>query len=240
MTKPRRSRLIRKEEARNLRQALFFGFLTIILGLALVFLGIPALIRMAIFLGNLRSSSLPVESQDILPPAPPRLKPIPEATNSAQITIQGFAEPGSTVEIFLDGFSTKKVVSENDGTFTASDINLSLGKNDFWATATDQAGNTSQKSGQLTIFYDQTPPKLEIKEPASETTFSAEENKITIRGKTEEKATVTINDRIVIVDSEGNFEYPFLLSEGENLIQIIATDPAGNETQKEIKVTYTP
>ena len=83
----RRSRLTRKEDALNLRRAVIFGGLTVVLALGLVFLGIPALIRMAIFLCNLRSSSQPIETGDTLAPSAPRLKSLPEATNSAQIKI---------------------------------------------------------------------------------------------------------------------------------------------------------
>lgn len=240
MVKFRRSRLRRKEERRNLRRAIIFGSLTVILALALVFLGIPALIRMAIFLGNLRSSSLPVETQDALPPAPPRLRPLPEATNSAQITLQGFAEPGSTVEIFIGEMSTKKIVAENDGTFTASGIKLALGRNEITATATDEAGNLSQQSDKIIIAYDETPPELAIDEPSKGADLFGEKNKVIVKGRTEEGAEVRINERIVIVDSEGNFEYPLRLSEGNNLIRVVAVDKAGNKTKKEIKVIYTP
>jgi len=240
MARYRRSRLRRKEEARSLRQAIFFGTLTVVLALGLVFLGIPVLIRMAIFLGELRSSSLPVETKDVLPPAPPRLRPLLEATNSAQIIVQGFAEPGSTVEVLLGGISTKKIIAEDDGAFKASGITLTLGRNEIIVTATDEAGNTSQESGKINIDYDETPPELEVSEPADGATLFGEENKITIKGKTEEKTTVTVNDRFVIVDSGGNFEYPFTLDEGENTILVVATDKAGNKTEKEIKVTYSP
>ena len=236
----RHSRLLRKEEARSLRRAITFGFLTVILALALIFLGIPALIRMAIFLENLRSSSLPVETKDIFPPAPPQLKPLPEATNDAQVVVQGFAESGSAVEIFLNGKSTKKVIAENAGSFSTSSIKITSGRNEITAIATDKAGNSSQKSGKIIISYDEAPPELKISEPIDNAEFFGEENKITVKGKTEEKATVTVNERVVIVDSEGNFEYSLTLSEGENQILIVATDKAGNKTEKEIGLTYNP
>ena len=70
--------------------------------------------------------------------------------------------------------------------------------------------------------------------------FVSTENEIMVKGKTEEKATVTVNERFVVVGSEGNFEYSLTLSEGENKILIVAIDKAGNKTEKELKVTYTP
>lgn len=234
----RLSRLRRKEEARSLHQAFLFGILTIILLLLLIFWGIPTLIRMAIFLGNIRGSSLPVETEDTLPPTPPALSPLPSATNSAKVNLRGFAEAGSTVEIFLNNISERKLIAEKNGTFVASEITLNSGRNEIAAEATDNAGNTSQKSGKIVIFYDITPPELTISEPADRSYFSGMENQIKIVGKTEEDITVTVNDRFVIVGSEGNFEFVFTLSDGENLIRIVATDQAGNKTEKELTVSY--
>jgi len=239
MKKYQTSRLRRKEEKRSLRQAIIFGFLTLLVSLGLVFLGIPIMIRVAIFLSDLRSSSQPIENQDIFPPSPPRLEPLPEATNSAQIEINGFAEQNTSIEIFVNDFSAKKVMVENDGKFKASDIKLKEGENEISLTATDKAGNVSQKS-KVNLFFDQTPPELEISEPTEETVVSGEEGKITLKGKTEEKASLTVNDHLVIVNFEGNFEYPLPLNEGENQIIVIATDKAGNQTKKEIKITYSP
>lgn len=239
MRRYRRSRLVRKEARRNLRRAVVFGFLTVLLAFVLIFLGIPALIRMAIFLGNLRSSSLPVETGDIVPPAPPRLAPLPEATNSARITVQGFSEPGSVIEIFLDGSTAKETVTEEDGSFR-SDLGLSSGRNEISVIAKDEVGNTSQRSARLIVFYDNEPPELELDPSVEGTEYSDQKKEAIIKGKTEEGVRVTINDRMVIVDSQGNFEYPLLLSEGENPILIRATDKAGNQTEKEITLTYTP
>ncbi len=38
------------------------------------------------------------------------------------------------------------------------------------------------------------------------------------------------------MDSGGNFEYSLNLSGGDNHIVIVAVDPAGNRTEKQIKV----
>lgn len=236
--KRKKSRLTRKEEAKSIRRAIVYGGLTFILALGLIFLGIPLLIKMAIFLGNLRSSSLPVETKDTFPPPPPILKSLPEATNSAQINIQGYAEAGATVKIFLPGEAEKEIVADKEGSFALADMKLTPGKNQIQALAVDEAGNASQKSEKLIIFYDESPPEVEISEPAEGASFFGEENQIEIKGKTEEGATVYINEHLVVVDREGNFQYPVMLKGGENSIQILVTDKAGNETTKEIVVNY--
>ncbi len=234
------SRLARKEEARNLRQAILFGFLTITILFLLIFLGIPALIRMAIFLGNLRSSSLPVETGDVLPPAPPVLSSLPPATNSAQIDLHGFAEAGTTVEIFLNKISTSKLVVEKGGTFAVNKFTVTSGRNEIFAEATDDAGNTSQSSEKIIIFYDTEPPKLIISEPEDGASLIGEESPVKILGITEEEARAAINEHLVIVSQEGDFEFSLPLSEGENLIKVVATDQAGNQTEKELTVNYSP
>jgi len=233
----KKSRLMRKQESRSLRRAVLFTFLTILLGLAIVFLGIPALIRLAVFVGNLRSTSTPIESQDTLAPAPPRLESLFEATNSANINLQGFTESGVTVEIFLNDIIGEKIIAEADGSFLFSNLQLEKGENEIYVLATDQNGNQSQKSNKLIIIYDNIPPELNIIEPTAESQFSTDEEKVEIKGKIEESGTITINDRFVILNSEGNFSYPINLQEGENKIKIIAIDKAGNQTEKEMIIT---
>jgi hypothetical protein len=234
------SRLAKKEERRSLRQAIFFGFLTIVFLLLLIFLGIPALIKMAIFLGEIRSSSQPVKTEDVLPPAPPIISPLPEATNSAQIVLRGFAEPGATVEVFLNGSSKAKLVVEKNGEFSSSKITLTSGRNEIMAQAIDSAGNASQNSAKMIIYYDLSAPKLTISEPPDGSDYYGEENQIKIAGITEEGAAVTINGRLIVINQDGSFETTLNLKEGGNPIKIVATDQAGNQTEKEISVNYSP
>lgn len=210
-----------------MKKGFFFSLLTFLLVLIVVFEGVPFLIRMATFLGELKSSTKTVETEDTTPPLPPKLRPLPEATNKSQITLQGFAEPGATVKIFLNEEVAKEVVADADSSFATEVINLSFGKNRIKAKAVDQAGNESKDSGILMIEYDTTPPELKIQE-------IKEEKEAKISGKTEPKVALKINDHLVILDQEGNFSYSLTLSEGENKIFIEAEDLAGNKTEEEI------
>ena len=230
--------LARKEEKRNIRQAIFYGGLTIFLALTIVFLGIPTLIKMAIFLGNLRASSLPIETKDTIPPNPPVLISFPEATNSAQFSFSGFAEPASIVEIFLGATPVRQIVVGNEGIFNIDNLSLNLGKNEIYAITTDESGNKSSESEKISVWYDNVPPNLEIIQPQDKTTW--ETSKIEIIGKTEPEVTILINNHLVIVDGEGNFKYSLSLSLEENIIKIIATDRAGNQTDKNLTLTYSP
>jgi hypothetical protein len=232
-----KSLLTRKEEARSIRRALIYGGLTLVLALGVIFFGIPALIRMAILLGDFRNSSQPVESKETLAPPPPTFVPEPEATNSAILDLHGFSESGSLVKVFVNDES-QEVVASQDGTFVLTGIQLIAGNNQIWATAQNQTGNTSEESEKMTIIYDNTPPDLEITSPTDKDSFYGDQNKVEVIGRTEANANVWVNDHLVVVGREGDFSYPVLLQEGNNPIKVSAKDLAGNETIKELSVSY--
>jgi bacillopeptidase F len=236
----RRSRLSKKQEEKNIRLAVFYIFLTLIIAFVLVFVGIPLLIRMAIFLGTLRTSSKMPEKGDTIPPTPPRIVAPFEATNSARLSLEGYTEPGANIKLFNSGLSFGEVLADNDGVFTIENLELTSGRNEITAIAKDGAGNESQASIPIIIEYDTSEPELEISQPEDGQTISGVENQITIEGKTEEGAKLTINGRLVIVGPEGEFSYEHSLDEGENVFTIVAQDKAGNQTEKEVKVTYSP
>jgi hypothetical protein len=222
------------------RKASIFTCLTIILVVLIIIGGIPFLIRLATFLGDIKSSTKIVEKEDTTPPLPPKLQPLPEATNQDKVTVKGFSEPGSTVKIFLNDESEKELIAEADGGFATEISGLTLGKNFIIAKAFDKAGNESKDSEVIPIEYDTTPPELEITSPADESSFSGEENKIEIIGQTEPDLDLKIDSRLIILDQEGNFSHLVTLSEGENTVLIEAEDAAGNKTEKRLTLDYSP
>lgn len=235
-----RSRLAQKKEARNLRQAVSFGLLTVAIALALLFLGIPALIRLAVFVGEIRQSSNPVEVADTVSPPPVRLQPPPEATSATRIKLEGFAEAGSTVKIFVNNQNAREVLADTSGKFMISNLTLREGENEIYAIATDPAGNTGAESSRCSVLVDTEPPEIEILEPSENAEIYGLENKTTIKGKTEASASIRIDDRLIVVNREGEFSYSLTLADGENKITITATDPAGNQAEKELTIIYSP
>lgn len=235
------SRLARREEKRSLRKAFFFVLLTIVLLVVLVFLGIPALVKVAVFFADIKSTGTPVEQTDTVPPPAPRFNILPEYTKEPSLSLSGFAEAGSTVEIFLNDSPVGSIVVTNEGTFSFAKVNLSPDKNEIYAVSTDTAGNKSQPSPKITINFDNTPPKLEIGQPQDGASFVGErKRKIKIEGQTEENISLALNERLVILGAEGKFSADFTLADGENILKLLATDRAGNQTEKEIKVAFTP
>ncbi len=216
-----------------MKRTVVFVFLTLVLIGLIIYKGVPFLIQMAGFFGDLKSSKELVENEDQTPPSPPRLQAGPGATNDPYVTLKGFAEAGATVKIFLNAELEKEVISDNDASFIVDSLFLSSGKNRLQAKAIDRAGNESEDSVMMIIDYDNQAPALEVNQPEPA-------EKVKISGKTEPEATLKINDRLIILDQEGNFTSAINLDEGENRILVSATDQAGNQTEKEIILNYAP
>jgi hypothetical protein len=227
------------EERKNIRQAFLFGVLAIVGLIILVTFGLPLVAKFASFLTNIKQSELPVEQEDKTPPAPPRFDAFPEVTNKLSIEINGNAEPGSTVVLFLNQ-KKEEVITNNDGGFNYT-FSLNKGKNTISALAKDNSGNESQKTDVLTVTFDNQPPDLEILKPEDGSEFfGSRQRQITIEGKTEEGATLTINDRVVVVDENGDFVFTKSLSEGDNSFLIKSKDKSENITEKTINLRFSP
>lgn len=237
---PRRySRLSKTEERRNVRKALVFIFLTIsTLGLFLFF-GLPTVAKFAAFLTDIRKSGEPIEKDDTTPPVPPRLDSLPEATNKLKTEIKGRTEPGATVILFLNG-RQEELLANKEGEFTYTFL-LSKGENSISALAKDSSGNKSQKSNVLKITFDNEPPEIEISSPENESEYyGSKQRQVVIEGKTEEGASVTINDRVVVVENDGSFAFTTTLSEGENQFAIKAQDKAENTAETSLTLHFSP
>jgi hypothetical protein len=227
------------QEAKIRRRAIFFGFLTLILLTLVTLWGIPLLIKFATFLGEIRQSNDAKVVEDKIPPPSPQFSAVPEATNSAVLNISGFSEPNSTVEIYLNDKLVAETQADQKGEIQVEKIYLQKGQNTLYGVAIDEAKNKSELSEPIEIVFDDDPPKLEITSPQDKTTVY--DQKIEIKGKTEsEQIKVTINDHLVLLEKEGEFAYSYELAEGENKIDVIAEDPAGNKTEKTLVVTYKP
>lgn len=225
------------EEKRNQKKTLIYIVLSIIIIVAFIYLGIPGLAKLASFVGDFKKGEEPIEINDTTPPAPPQLEDLPEFTNKANLKIKGSAEPGSTVKLFIND-SSEEVLSDKDGQFNFS-TNLKKGENKISALAKDTTGNEGSPTSEKTVIFDDLPPDLEITAPTDGTSFYGSlQRQIVIEGKTEEQVSISINNRVVVVESDGRFSFATTLVEGDNNFNIKATDRAGNETTKGITFHY--
>jgi len=224
-----------------MKQTGYLVILTLVLLFLIVRFGIPAIINMAVFLGDLKASGQPIGQTDTLAPAPPVLDQLPTATTSAKIDIRGYGESQTEVTLYRYGNELSESVIGDDGNFAFSDLPLEEGENSFYVVAIDSSGNESGQSNRVTILYDTTPPELTMATPLDGTQVYGElKRNIEVRGVTDPEAEVMINDYFSVVGSDGSFSTRLKLEEGDNIIVVIASDEAGNETKEEIHVRYSP
>jgi len=227
------------EEKRNIRSAFIFSILTLLLVVTFIFLGLPTVVKFAGFLLDFKKSSQTVDTDDTNPPAPPRLQPLPSATNNQQIEIRGSTEPGATIVIYANN-KANEVLANKEGEFSYS-FSLVDGENTILAMAKDSSNNESEKSEVLKTIYDTKPPDLEISQPLDRAEFfGSRQRQVIIEGKTEEEASININGRQVVVEADGAFSFATTLSEGENGFNLKTQDKAGNLTEKALTLFFTP
>lgn len=227
------------EEKRNKRRAFIFGVLTIAALVFLFTIGLNVLTKFVGLISDLKKTSAPIEKTDTTPPPPPHIDTLPEATNNSKLTITGSSEPGSDVELFING-SKNESLAGNDGAFSF-DIILANGSNTIYAQAKDSAGNESGKTPTYEVIYSKNPPKIDINSPNDGAKFyGTKQQQITISGKTAVDVSLTINDRIVAVQDDGSFSSSVFLNEGNNTFKIKVVDNAGNTAEKSITVSWSP
>ena len=64
----------------------------------------------------------------------------------------------------------------------------------------------------------------------------AKDSFVEIKGKSENLNYITLNDRQIFIDDEGNFKEKLILYKGENTLKLYGKDKFGRETTKYIQV----
>lgn len=233
----KQTRLERKSEEQVTKKTVFLGVITILLFLAIIVFGLPFLIRFSVFLGDIKNKKDTVVQEKVLPPLAPRLILPFDATNSAKISIKGLSDTGVNVELLKNDVSLEKTQSSENGDFAFNDIQLDKGENIFTAIAINDKGGSSEVSKQLKVIYDDQQPEVTMINP-SEQSLNVDYSDFDVVGKSEKGVSVLINGRVAMVDDEGKFKLKIQLNAGKNDIEVIVRDEAGNETKKNISITY--
>jgi len=142
---------------------------------------------------------------------------------------------GKSVRIWLDGVDITSLASISvphvtnvgypTGTVLYQPVNpLAEGAHTILVNAGDLAGNVASTS--WTFFIDTTAPALDILSPPPGLVTSA--SSVTLTGRTEVGATVTVAGQVATVDESGQFFTTVTLSEGPNSIEVSAADAMGN------------
>lgn len=231
---------LKKRSLRESRRQLYWSLATILIILFTALNFGPYLIG---FTGNIVDTITGKSGQEnpLISDAslePPQLDPLPPATPSAYINITGRSfYPNVNAELFVNGKKYKDVAIDEDLDFEIKDVRLIEGENTI-KIRTEKDDKKSSFSEEFKILYIKEAPKLEISFPKNQESFSKADQETTVRGNTEPENTVKVNDFIAIVSSDGSFSYVLKLQEGENKITVVAQNPAGQTTSKEITVSY--
>ncbi len=235
----RQSRLSRRIESKS-KANLILSLLGILAVLFLVIkLGIPLLVNFSLSIANQKdktTESQNANSSDTSFIAPPILNPPPIATNSAKIIVSGIGNPNQTIRIYINDQIKDDIQTKKDGSFSAME-DIAKGLNTINAKAQIK-GKESDFSNSVTVTYIDTKPTLDLTSPTDGQSFSKDQNTAPVSGKTSTGAKITVNGFWAIVDDNNNFSYNLPLQNGDNQIKVVATDDAGNTTEKDVKVTY--
>lgn len=233
------SRLERIRSRRAGKQGVWFLFLAIVLVVITIFWGLPALARLA---GNLISTDSTQPTKYELKPTPPIISDIPEATHSATVVINGYAQPGIDVVMYLNGAEIGRKLTSESGTFSFQNVPISNGTNSVYAYTSTPQGMMSEKSKEYTITLDNEKPTVTLDSPKDGDVMRGTTQRIAtfVGGVNEEGTKVYIGERMAILTSEGKFNLPYQLVEGDQEIAVKAVDPAGNESVTTIKLRWEP
>ncbi len=232
-----RSRLSQSAD-RKTKKRLFLSVVGIILVLVvLVKFGVPALINFSLFLANLKGNgaSNNTASQGYI--APPSLNEPFTATNSATITVSGNTLPKVSVKIYVNNDLTDVTTAKSDGSFSFDNVTLTKDENSIKVKA-EQNNKESDFSDTYTVSYKSKAPSLSVDNPHDNDSFPKETASVTVSGKTDANVRVTVNGFWAVTDDSGNYTYSLPLQPGDNQIKVIATDDAGNTTEKDLKVNH--
>ncbi len=184
---------------------------------------------------------------DTTPPAPVITAPVGgSTTNDTTPTITGTAEPGSTVEVFVDGISQGTTTADGTGNWTLTPATpLPDGDHTATATATDAVGNTSPESTPVTFAIDTTAPAAPaITSPADGTVTSDTTPAITGTAEPDSTVEVFIDGASVgTTTADGTGAWTLTpttpLADGDHTVTATATDAVGNTSPESTPVTVT-
>jgi len=236
MATQRNSVKVKEQQKNILVQTLGIVVLAIVLMLLFIFLLLPGALR---FSASLKSMSV-FQQEDTIPPRTPSYSVPISATKESSLEISGYGESASKVIAVVNGTEYTTVDISEGGDFSLS-IELSDGENKIALYSKDAAENESSLGKEYNVIKDSTIPEVEWNSPEdNKIVTNLRDKQIKVEGTLNETAKVYLNDTIVFVDDEGNFEDQFNLNDGENTLILKAVDRAGNEVEMTRKVTFKP
>lgn len=154
-------------------------------------------------------------------------------TNDSSYSVYGNAQPGTQVRIYVNSVEQLIVDTTQDGVFTGT-VSLVEGENSIYAEAFNATTNSSP-SRIAVVRLDTVPPVIDLMAPVSGDFVNVYP---LFTGTVSEPSVVTIAGQSVDVVADGSFRHgPVPLTEGDNNVEVIATDLAGNIAIQTIVLT---
>jgi len=190
------------------------------------------------FFGLISVNRNPKSIKDTMSPPAPTFTDPPVATKDDKITLNGVAEPGTTIRLFVNGPEKQTTLVDLAGVFIFTDIELNQGRNTIFAKSVDSNNNESDTSVTLTIELDKDSPDIKIESPTDGSIVKNLDKRILIKGSINEKATIKINDRLAVQKSDLTFDFLLGVDEGDVKVTIEAIDLAGNKKEEILNLKY--
>nr|WP_306798675.1 S8 family serine peptidase [Oceanobacillus saliphilus] len=154
-------------------------------------------------------------------------------TNEASVTVEGTASSTTTVKLLNNGLEIGTAEIGNEGTF-AIPAELAEGENEITAV-TVVNGEDATTSEAVTVTLDTVSPELTIDSPLDGDMTNRET--ITVEGTVSDEhlESVEVNGQDASV-TNGSYSKRLILDEGENVIEVVAVDAAGNTTVETVTI----
>ena len=165
----------------------------------------------------------------------PILEEMPDATNEAILLVKGKANPETQIQLFHNQQRVSTINADLDGRFEFEQV-LEERNNQFYVKSIDPYSRKSAQSKFYNVTFIDEPPNLEISSPEDGKKYY--EPSVLLEGQTDKEVFVRINNIPVVIKADGSFTYNLNLNKGDNQIEVVATDVAGNTTQKSLKLIY--
>jgi len=113
----KRSRLSRKLEKQTIKNLILSVLGIVIILVALVKFGIPFLVNISLFVSGDKTKQATTPDKNAFIP-PPILSSEYDATNSAQIKIEGSGSPNQVIDLYINGNLVDKTETKDDSSFS--------------------------------------------------------------------------------------------------------------------------
>ncbi|MFD2628969.1 S8 family serine peptidase [Oceanobacillus kapialis] len=154
-------------------------------------------------------------------------------TNESEITVEGTASPTTTVQLLNNGEEVGSAEIGEEGTF-AIDAELTEGENELTAVSLLD-GTEIGESEPVVVTLDTEAPELTIDSPEDGDKTNRET--VTVEGTVNDANLdfVEVNGQEAAVE-DGSYSKRILLDNGENEIEVVAHDLAGNTTSETVTI----